>query len=300
MSDSKQDVKRFFSERVAEWAAHYSDLEPRDLGARNVRSRRRFAVEMVGPAVPHALKVLDVGCGTGEVAAALMELGHDVWGMDIAEPMVRHVRARLASNRFWVGDIEHIPFEDGTFDVVTCLGVIEYQASDEPALREIWRVLKPGGRAIVSTPSASSPLHYMDRLGGLMSAARPFYRLVKYRLRQRTYPSDQPSGRVVNRKYYRGSWLRALRSAGFEADGWICHGWGWYRSEASLVAQYLSLSVTGAFRLLERLIGKTAVGRVSDGFVRSRALNWLGSEQIVRVRAIKSAMLRMLILGVVL
>jgi SAM-dependent methyltransferase len=297
MSQSKEHVRRFFSERVVEWSAHYADLEPRSLATQNLLSRQRFALEMVGPPAPRALKILDAGCGTGEVSAKLIDLGHEVWGLDFAEPMIRHVRARFPSDRFWIGDIEHMPFADDTFDAVVCLGVVEYLDSDEQALREIWRVLKPGGRAVVSTPSAISPLHHMDRmLGGLMAAARPFYHLVKYRQRRRECPVDQPGSRVTNRRYYRGSWLRLLRSVGFEPDAWICHGWGWYKSGSSLVAQVLWLSVTLSRKSLERFLGRAGLLRAGDGFVRNRALNWLASEQIVRIRAIKSTLLRMVAL----
>jgi ubiquinone/menaquinone biosynthesis C-methylase UbiE len=288
MTSSKQHVKRLFSERATEWAANYSDPEPRTLGAQNLVSRQRFALEMVGTAAPRASKVLDVGCGTGEMAAKLMRLGYDVWGVDLAEPMIRHARDRYGPDRFRVGDIEHIPFRDNTFDAVVCLGVIEYLATDEPALREIWRVLKPGGSAVIATPSAISPLHHMDHVfGGLVATARPLYHLVKYRLRGRRPPFPQPSREAINRRYYRRRWLRFLRSVGLEPEEWICHGWGWYESELGLLAQFLSRSGKLFRRGLERFFGQASLQRASDGFVRNRALNWLASEQIVRVRAVK-------------
>jgi len=136
VTDSKQLVKSHFSERVGEWAANFSDLEPRSLDAQNVLSRHRFALEMLQSVVPPGSKVLDVGCGTGEMAARLAERGYEVWGVDIAEPMVRYASHRHKSGRFRVGDVERIPFNDDTFDAVVCLGVIEYLADDERALGE--------------------------------------------------------------------------------------------------------------------------------------------------------------------
>ena len=288
MTSSKQQVRSLFSERAAEWATNYSDVEPRTLGAQNLISRQRFALEMVETAAPRASKVLDVGCGTGEMAAKLMRLGYEVCGVDLAEPMIRHARDRYGPDRFRVGDIEHIPFRDNTFDAVVCLGVIEYLATDEQALREIWRVLKPGGSAVVATPSAISPLHHIDRvLVGLMAIARPLYHLVKYRLRGRRPPFQQPSREVFSRRYYRGKWLRLLRSVGLEPEEWICHGWGWYESELGLLVQFLFRNRKLFRRGLERLFGQASLWRVGDGFVRNGALNWLASEQIVRVRAVK-------------
>lgn len=289
MSGSKQDVKSLFGGRVTAWAAFYSDLAPRTLPVRNLVSRQRFALEMVEAAVPRGAKVLDVGCGTGEMAAQLMGRGYEVWGLDLAEPMIRYARDRNASDRFEVGDIEHIPFADNTFDAAVCLGVIEYLDTDEQALREIWRVLKPGGRAVVSTPSAICPLHHMDRvLVVLMAAARPLYHLVKYRLRGRRAPFHHPSGEVGHRRYYLRRWLRLLRSLDLEPEEWIRHGWGWYRSWLGLVVQFLSRKA-GLWRArLERFVGPASLCRASDRFVRNRVLNWLASEQVVRVRAVKS------------
>jgi len=288
MTSAKQQVKSRFSERVAEWAANYSDPEPRTLEAQNLLARQRFALEMVQAATPPPSKVLDVGCGTGEMVATLMRLGYEVWGLDIAEPMVRYARARCGSDRFRVGDMEHLPFQENTFDAVVCLGVIEYLAVDEQALREIWRVLNPGGSAVVSTPNAISPLHHMDRvIFGLEAAARPLYHLVKYRLRGRRVPLPQPSHGVVNRRYYRRRWLRLLRSTGLEPEEWICHGWGWYRSRLVSLARFLSRSGKLFRHRFERLFGRASLCLPGGGFVRNRALNWLASEQIVRVRAVK-------------
>src|SRR5262245_65977784 len=130
VTDAKQLVKSHFSERVEEWAANVTDVEPRSLSVQNVLSRHQFALEMLERVVPSGSKVLDLGCGTGEMAARLAERGYEVWGVDIAEPMVRYASHHHKSGRFRVGDLEHIPFEDNTLDAVVCLGRIEYFARD--------------------------------------------------------------------------------------------------------------------------------------------------------------------------
>ena len=151
--------------------------------------------------VPPGSKVLDVGCGTGEMAARLAEGGYEAWGVDIAEPMIRYACHRHKSGQFRVGDVERIPFDDNSFDAVVCLGVIEYLANDERALSEIRRVLKPGGSAVVSTPSAVSPLQHMDRVCvHVMAIVRPAYHLVKYRLRGQRPPVPPPASSVTIRR----------------------------------------------------------------------------------------------------
>lgn len=289
MMSSKAHLKCFFSERVAQWAACYSEPEPASLSARNLISRQRIALEMVEGSVPRASRVLDAGCGPGEMAAGLMRHGYEVWGLDIAEAMVRHARERCRSDRFRVGDIEHLPFRDNTFDAVVCLGVIEYLDMDELALREMWRVLKPGGSAVVSSPNAVCPFYTVARLFvGLTDAARPLYHFVKYRLRGRRTPGGQAPYEVRHRRYYRGNWQRLLRSVGLEPDAWVCHSWGWHSSAYRLpLARQLSRQ-PGRFRhILVRLFGPARVDRAVAGLARNRALNWLLAEHVVRVRAVK-------------
>jgi ubiquinone/menaquinone biosynthesis C-methylase UbiE len=265
----KEGVKDFFNERVSDWAANYSNVKPRMLLAQILISRRQFAMEMLEASVPQGSKVLDVGCGTGAMAAELIRHGYEVWGLDIAEAMVRYVQERFGQGGFRVGDIENIPFADNTFDTVVCLGVLEYLDADDPALREVWRVLKPGGRAVLSTASAIRPFYHMDRiLAGLMAAARPLYRVVKYRLLRRPKPAPQQlEPGLRHRTYYRAGWLRQLRSVGLEPEDWVCHGWGWYT--------------------LERFFDQASLCRASDRFARNPWLNWLGWHQLVRVRAVK-------------
>src|SRR5687768_17412550 len=110
---SKDSVKRTFGERASEWAACYCDGEPR---TQNLMARQRFALQMVEAGLPYGSKILDAGCGPGGMAAKLMQRGYEVWGLDIAEPMIRHARERCGTDRFRVGDIERIPFPDNTFD----------------------------------------------------------------------------------------------------------------------------------------------------------------------------------------
>jgi ubiquinone/menaquinone biosynthesis C-methylase UbiE len=290
MTNSKQQVKNLYSARVTEWAAYYADLEQQTLLARNLALRQRFALEMVECAVPRSSNVLDVGCGTGEMAAKLMRRGYGVRGLDIAEPMIRHARDRWASDRFQVGDIEHLPFADNTFDAAVCLGIIEYLDPDERALREIWRVLKPGGRAVVSTSNAISPLHLMDRVLVVLTApARRLYYLVRRwrRGRQDPDPLHQLSRKVAGRRYSRWRWLQQLRSAGLQPEEWIGEGWGWYRSRLWLWVPRLFWPLALFRRTLEQLFGRARVSRALDGFARNRAFNWLLPEQLVLVRAVK-------------
>ncbi|PYO98736.1 MAG: hypothetical protein DMD61_09150 [Gemmatimonadetes bacterium] len=291
MASWKHQVKNRFSEQATQWAACYADPEP-TLSSQHLISRQRFALKMVEAAMPPSSRILEVGCGAGVMAAKLIKRGYAVWGIDLAEPMIRHARQLCESDPFGVGDIEHIPFPDNTFDVVVSLGVIEYLESDEQALREVWRVLRPGGRAVIAIPNGRSPLRRLDGVvPRVVAVLRPAYHLVKYRFRARPAPSSERFAGTVHhapyRRFYRRRWLRLLRGLNFEPEEWICHGWGWLSSPLGFLVQSLSMKQAVFRRGIERLVGRALLSRASDTFVRSSALNWLAAEHIFRVRAIK-------------
>ena len=291
MASWKHQVKNRFSEQATQWAACYADPEP-TLSSQHLISRQRFALKMVEAAMPPSSRILEVGCGAGVMAAKLIKRGYAVWGIDLAEPMIRQARQLCESEPFGVGDIEHIPFPDNTFDVVVSLGVIEYLESDEQALREVWRVLRPGGRAVIAIPNGRSPLRRLDGVvPRVVAVLRPAYHLVKYRFRARPAPSSERFAGTVHhapyRRFYRRRWLRLLRGLNFEPEEWICHGWGWLSSPLGFLVQSLSMKQAVFRRGIERLVGRALLSRAGDAFVRSQALNWLAAEHIFRVRAIK-------------
>ena len=107
-------------------------------------------------------RVLDVACGTGNVALPLARRGALVTGVDIAPNLLVQARERAAAEgltiRFDEGDAEQLPYADGTFDgVVTMFGAM-FAPRPEMVVREMARVLKPGGRLAMAnwTPTGFS------------------------------------------------------------------------------------------------------------------------------------------------
>ena len=104
---------------------------------------------------------LDLCCGTGDVAFALAERGAAVTGLDFSGPMLAVARRRndalkkpglqlpVCSPQFLQGDAQNIPFPDGAFDIVTVSYGLRNLASWEQGLREMWRVVRSGGRLLV-------------------------------------------------------------------------------------------------------------------------------------------------------
>lgn len=96
--------------------------------------------------------ILDAGCGSGPLAAALHERGASVTGIDSSDAMLRLARQRLGEDvRLELVDLrDPLPFDDETFDDVVASLVLHYLQDWGPTLAELRRVLKLGGRLIVS------------------------------------------------------------------------------------------------------------------------------------------------------
>lgn len=100
----------------------------------------------------HGRRILDAGCGSGPLSAALREKGATVAGFDASAKMVELARHRLGQDtELHVMDLgEPLPFADESFDDVVCSLVLHYLKDWNGALTELHRVLKPGGRLIAS------------------------------------------------------------------------------------------------------------------------------------------------------
>jgi methionine biosynthesis protein MetW len=109
----------------------------------------------IDPLMVRGRKALDVGCGDGaRYGARVRASGVEIHGVDISEVAVASARARGIDAR--VASLEDpLPHADASFDVVVCLEVLEHLVSPVTVVREIRRVLKPGGFALMSVPNSA-------------------------------------------------------------------------------------------------------------------------------------------------
>jgi SAM-dependent methyltransferase len=112
---------------------------------------RYFVEEICRGFKGHRPRILDVGCGTGANLELLNRYG-DAEGVDVSPDALAFCRARGLQN-VRHGAAERLPYEDGSFDLVTALDVVEHLDDDVGGLREMRRVLKKGGRALLFVPA---------------------------------------------------------------------------------------------------------------------------------------------------
>lgn len=109
-------------------------------------------------------KVIDVGCGTGEMLEVLDKYKFKAFGLDVSLKMLEAIANSVIGHKLPLinGEIEALPFKDESFDGLICAGVIEYLNEDEKALQEIARILKPGGFAIITLSNRLSPARLLE------------------------------------------------------------------------------------------------------------------------------------------
>jgi SAM-dependent methyltransferase len=101
--------------------------------------------------VCNTTRYLDVGCGSGMAAGLAADLGADVSGIDASEALLMIAKERTVKADFQISDLEDIPFENDSFDVVTGFNSFQYAGNPAVALGEARRVTKPGGTVVIVT-----------------------------------------------------------------------------------------------------------------------------------------------------
>lgn len=161
---SMLEVRRRFShaDSAAKWDAMYAS-ETVQLDEANFRQRRDIAVIQVLRMVNGESRVLDLGCGSAPVLSELRRHGVRVSGLDYSPDMLEHARSRLRAlglddTDLRQGDCRATPYPAASFDVIVCLGVISYIEDYDAVLDEIDRLLKPGGRVLISFRNVFNPV----------------------------------------------------------------------------------------------------------------------------------------------
>ncbi|MDA8019771.1 MAG: methyltransferase domain-containing protein [Thermoanaerobaculia bacterium] len=153
---------RALEEQRCHYEQRAAEFDEKHLGSRinrchRAKIRRILGHLDVGPEAP----VLEVGTGTGIHAAWLLELCPVRYiGVDLSPDMLEIARRRLGADTELIeSPAEELPFSDGSFAAAFCSGTLHHVADRSRAVAEMRRVVRPGGRVVVSEPSPWNPLN---------------------------------------------------------------------------------------------------------------------------------------------
>ncbi len=183
-------------------------------------------------------RVLDAGCGAGLLTADLVQRGYFVHGVDVSSKMLEVARRNmkehdLPADRWELActDVVSAAFPDGCFDGVAALGFLQYQTDELAALRELHRILRPGGVLVVTGPTRI-------KLANWLGLSRYYYALRRRLARLRRSSAPRPAAatapgldtiallhRISAHAYSYGRFRGLLREAGFRVVAQRGHGY---------------------------------------------------------------------------
>jgi SAM-dependent methyltransferase len=187
--------------------------------------------------------LLDVACGTGTFLQQAARRGLRVSGVDLSQVALDHAKARVPHADLRKARGEELPFGETTFDYVTCIGSLEHFPDPEGGAREIARVLKPDGRAIVYVPN----LFFLGH--------------VWLGLRHGTQPSEG-NQQFSERFLSSGGWCQLLGDAGLCVESWQPWNHVW-------ATEKVSRATIAVWNAISRVIPRN--GSYAFAFVCSRA-----------------------------
>jgi SAM-dependent methyltransferase len=163
-TDAAAAVRQLFDSKAAAWPSKYGPDG-------RLAGRLTRLADAIAFRVQAESSVLDLGCGTGDLASAIAATGLRVTGCDISPEMLCRAAAADPSGTVgWVQlepDWQTLPFRPETFDAVVASSVLEYVNDPAAVLRECGRVLRPGGVMLCTVPDPRHPVRWVEWLIGV-------------------------------------------------------------------------------------------------------------------------------------
>jgi SAM-dependent methyltransferase len=199
---STAQVRELFDVKAATWSAKYAP------GGR-LTDRLDQLVTAVEERTTTSTRVLDLGCGTGDLALCLAAANRDVTGCDISKEMLE--RAAKADNSQAVKwtrldpSWQTLPFADNSFGAVVASSVLEYLDNPVAVLRECARVLQPGGTVLCTVPDLRHSVRWLEWIAALVVRGPLGNALVRRRPRLANYATYLR----ISRQRHTSRWWKA-------------------------------------------------------------------------------------------
>jgi SAM-dependent methyltransferase len=192
------DAHEVYGELAADYAENNPESEP----------RAEYEWPVVKALLPPlaGTRVLDAGCGPGYYSAWMARQGAEVVGVDASERMLSEARERYGDEvRFREANLrEPLPFEDGAFELVVSQLTLEHVEDWRPPLREFGRVLRSGGRVVLSCDHPFTTYHVIEvedpEVGSADATEADYYETERY---DRVWNDEQSPGDPVEMPCYR-------------------------------------------------------------------------------------------------
>jgi len=157
LSETEAKQRAYYDQISGTYDSHYGSDH-------NIAYRARVFDRFLGDEDLRGKKVLDAMCGGGQNTSYFVARGCDVTGVDISEKQCEHYARRFPESRVICGSALETGLESGTFDVVFTDSLHHLHPHVNDGIRELIRVLKPGGRLLVWEPAAGSMIDHARRL----------------------------------------------------------------------------------------------------------------------------------------
>ena len=170
----KKAIVEFFNTEYHWWDAIYDDEKHPNFLNYEMKKRKDIVINLLEAYVPKDTRIFESGCGAGDVMTDVVKHGYHITGVDINYRLLSVAKKQLSeinisseenenkTVNLIQSDVEYLPFQDSSFDALYCVGVLSYLENDTQAVREISRVVKPGGIVLIALPSLFPIYKFLD------------------------------------------------------------------------------------------------------------------------------------------
>ena len=219
----------------------------------------RYYVELVIRYAPSGSRILDLGCGNGISSRLLNQADFDVVGTDISALFLEEAQEwENPKLRYQVCDVLELPFENNSFDVICSNELIEHLPDVETALTEMIRVVRKGGKVVLSGPNLCSPITPFLDWVRMMSGkpGRPVWGETKQQALQQF---KRNCGLYINKRFLTKTPHFIYRNPDLQADAIGGDADSAYYANPIDLAQFFKLN---GFNIVKKAVGFGMKGRI--------------------------------------